>query len=92
MFDILITHSYNNNNNNNSTTLLLYYSTTLLLYYSTTLLLYYSTTLLLYNNLLINTFKMSQYAKNQPEGFVNKIERVAIIGVSFPILFDPSNH
>ena len=35
-----------------------------------------------YYHLLINICQMSQYAKNQPEGFINKIERVAIIGVS----------
>lgn len=27
-----------------------------------------------------------QYAKDQPEGFVNKLERVAIIGVRSPTL------
>jgi hypothetical protein len=27
-----------------------------------------------------------QYAKDQPEGFINKIERVAIVGVSISLI------
>ena len=30
------------------------------------------------------TVKMAEYAKNQPAGFTNVIEKVAVVGVSIP--------